>query len=182
MGSEDDEAESGDEDVESEDEDAESGDEDAESVDPVEATEWIFSKVDADGDDFITLKELKAVLDAAKEAGEMTCAEKKVIIEYFKGQNDGKKVSKADLLAALATEIPEWLDFDMEDDEDSDADEEGEDADEDGEEESADEDGEDADEDGEDADEDGEDADEDGEDADEDGEDAVEGDEAETDD
>ena len=79
------------------------------------------------------MAELKAVLDAAKEAGEMTCAEKKVIIAYFKGENNTRKLSYDEVLAALTAEIPEWMDADFmggSDDEGEGSDEEGEDGDE----------------------------------------------------
>ena len=82
------------------------------------------------------MKELKAVLDAAKEAGEMTCAEKKEIIAYFKGENNARKLSRQEVLDALTAEIPEWMDADFmggSDDEGEGSDEEGEGSDEEGE-------------------------------------------------
>ena len=59
---------------EEDDEDAEDDedDEDAEPVDPYVATEWLFANVDADGDDVITLRELKDALNAAKAVGKVT--------------------------------------------------------------------------------------------------------------
>ena len=92
---------------------SEEDDEDAEPVDPVVATEWLFATVDADGDDVITLRELKDALNAAKAAGKLTGREKRVILAYFRGDDERRELSKQEVLFALTMEIPEWLDADF---------------------------------------------------------------------
>jgi len=93
---------------------SEEDDEDAEPVDPVEATEWLFENVDADGDDVITLRELKDALNAAKAAGKLTGPEKKVILAYFRGDDERRELSKQEVQFAFSNvEVPEWLDADL---------------------------------------------------------------------